>query len=99
MSDFYVKQGYANTGFLIGMSNWVLAANAHMNPWVLVEARCQNFSPVPEGTRILGETAIVDLFQKKGHEFVDAEINLFDVDMGTCCTSIWLRAIYRMRGL
>lgn len=99
MSDIYAKQGYANAGFLIGMSNWVLAANAHMNPWVLVEARCQNFSPVRKGTKVLGEMAIVDLFERKGHEFVDAEINLFDADKGICLTAIELRAIYRLRGL
>ena len=99
MSSFFVDLGYANAGFLIGMSNWVVSANAHMNPWVLVEVKCQNFSSVPKGTKLLGEMAIVDLFEKKGHEFVDAEINLFDVDLGTCCSSIWLRAIYQMRGL
>ena len=99
MSSFYTDLGYANAGFLIGMSNWVVSANVHMNPWVLVEAKCQNFSSVSQGTKLLGEMAIVDLFEKKGHEFFDAEINLFDVDLGTCFSSIWLRAIYQMRGL
>ena len=99
MSDLFADQGYANVGFLIGMSNWILAANAHMNPWVLVEAKCQNFSPVASGTKMIGEMSVVDLFEKKGHQFVDAEINLFDADQSICLTAIELRAIYRLRGL
>jgi len=99
MSDLFAVQGYANVGFLIGMSNWILATNAHMNPWVLVEAKCQNFSPVASGTKIIGEMSVVDLFEKKGHQFVDAEINLFDADESICLIAIELRAIYRLRGL
>ncbi|MEM7018006.1 MAG: hypothetical protein AAF512_11800 [Pseudomonadota bacterium] len=99
MADLFANQGYANPSFIFGMTNWLLAANIHMNPWVLVETSSQNFTPIPKGAKVLGETAIVGLFEKKGHEFVDADINLFDADQGTCFSAVHLRAIYRLRGM
>ena len=94
----FADGAYANPSFIIGMSNWVLAANAHMYPWVLVETRSQNFAPIADGSRVLGEMTIVDLFNRKGHEFVDADFNLFDAERGACFSTVQLRAIYRLRG-
>ena len=91
--------GYANMGFLLGASNWVLAANAYMNPWVHLETRSQNYRAVPLGTSIITEVAIVDFFEKKGHEFVDADVALYDEADDACLATISLRAIYRLRGL
>jgi hypothetical protein len=42
---------------------------------------------------------ITDLFNKQGHEFVDARVNLFDLSDDKCLCSIDLRAIYKLRGL
>ncbi len=91
--------GYANMGFLLGTSNWVLAANAYMNPWVHLETRSQNYRAVPLGTRIITEVAVAGTFEKKGHEFVDAEVALYDESDDACLATISLRAIYRLRGL
>ena len=91
--------GYANMGFLLGASNWVLAANAYMNPWVHLETRSQNYRAVPLGSSIITEVAIVDFFEKKGHEFVDADVALYDEADDACLATISLRAIYRLRGL
>ncbi len=84
---------------MLGVSNWVLAANASMNPWVHMETTSRNFSVIPQGTKVTGEMEITDLFDKKGHEFVDARVNVFEAESGTCCSSIELRAIYKLRGL
>lgn len=99
MAPVFAEAGYANPSFVLGVSNWVLASNAYMNPWVHMETRSQNFAPIPAGTKVLGEMAITDIFNRKGHEFVDATINLFDFDADTCFASIDLRAIYKLRGL
>ena len=93
----FAEEGYANPSFVLGVSNWVLASNALMNPWVHMETRSQNFAAIPGGARVLGEMEITDLFNRKGHEFVDATINLFDFDADTCFASVNLRAIYRLR--
>ena len=95
-SPFY-REKFANPAFLIGMSNFVFASNAQMNPWILVEAHCQNFKALPEDSKVLGEMEILDLFNRRGHEFADSRINLFDADSEGCFSTIRLRAIYKVR--
>jgi hypothetical protein len=97
--QFGDKAGFANPSFVLGVSNWVLAGNAQMNPWVHMETRSQNYAAIPPGSVILAEMSMVDLFSKKGHEFVDVEVNLFDESTRQCYAAIQLRAIYRLRGL
>jgi hypothetical protein len=92
-------QGYANMGYLLGCSNWILASNAHMNPWVHLETTSRNFRAVPPDTTIIAEMEVADFYEKKGHEFVDAVINLFDEANDAPLCSIDLRAIYRLRGM
>ena len=89
---------YANMSFILALSNFCADGNAHMNPWVHLETRSQNFKAIGPGTDIIAETAVVDLFAKKGHEFFDAEVNLFDAADDSCLTTIWLRAIYHLAG-
>lgn len=90
--------GYANPSFILGMSNWVFAANAYMNPWIHLETRSQNFAAIPDGAELLVEMSIEDLFEKKGHEFADASVNVFDAVTRNCHAAIRLRAIYLLRG-
>jgi hypothetical protein len=99
MAETYSRGEYANPSFVLGISNWVLASNAAMNPWVHMETTSRNFAPIPQGTTLVGEMEVKDLFDKKGHEFVDALINIFDVESSQCFASIELRAIYKLRGL
>lgn len=93
------KGGYANMSFLLGTSNWILASNAHMNPWVHLETTSQNFRAVPRDTVIVTEMSVTDFYEKKGHEFVDVDVNLFDEATDDCLCSIELRAIYKLRGI
>ena len=97
MASPFFKENFANPAFLIGMSNYVFASNAQMNPWILVEANCQNFQAMPEGSKVLGEMEILELFNRRGHEFADSRINLFDADSESCFSTIRLRAIYKVR--
>ncbi len=90
--------GYANMNFLLGCTNWVLSANAHMNPWMHLETRSQNYREVSYDTDLITEVSIEGLFEKKGHEFVDAQVNLFDEANDECVCAIEFRAIYKIRG-
>lgn len=92
-------EGYANMAFLLGISNWVLSSNAHMNPWVHLETKSQSYAAVPPDTSIVAEMTVMDFYEKKGHEFVDVDVNLFDEKDDRCLMTISLRAIYRLRGL
>ena len=53
---------------------------------------------VPMGTNLISEMEINRVFEKKGHEFVDVNVNLFDENDGSCMMSINLVAIYKLRG-
>ena len=90
-------EGYANPSFLLGCANYHFAAIAHMNPWIHMETRSRNFAPVPLDTELLSELTIVDLFERKGHQFADCRVNLFRRDDSTCVCSIEQRAIYQVR--
>ncbi len=90
--------GFANMSFLLGCSNWILASNAYMNPWVHLETRSQNFSPVPRNTHVIAEMQVLDYFEKKGHQFIDVDVDLYDERSGTCYMTTMLRAIFRLRG-
>lgn len=98
MAGVFHQERFANPSYVLGLSNWALSSNIYMNPWVHLETSWQNHAAIAMGTTIVAETAIADLFEKKGHEFVDADINLFNQADESCVATIRLRAIYQLRG-
>ncbi len=91
------QSGVAHGAFLLGITNWVLAGNAYMNPWVHLETSSQFIRPVSYGTELIAECEVQDLFAKKGHDFVDVVVNIFEMTSKLPVMSGRLRAIYRMR--
>jgi hypothetical protein len=91
------SHGYANPAYLLGVANRHFAAVARMSPWVHLETRSRNFQALPLNTELISEMRIVDLFNKKGHEFADCTFNLFRKDTQEALCSIEQRAIYQMR--
>ena len=89
--------GYANPAFVLGMTNWALAANVRMSPWLHLQTEHQNHAAIPPGSELVVEQRVADLFEKKGHEFVDVDLAAFHLD-GRAVMSARLRAIYRLRG-
>jgi len=92
------KDGFANLCFLLGCSNWILASNAYMNPWIHLQTKSHNFRAVPMGTSLIAEMQVKDCYDKKGHEFIDVDVNLFDERDEECIMMINLLAIYKVRG-
>lgn len=92
------KEGFANLCFLLGCSNWILASNAYMNPWIHLQTKSHNFRAVPMGTSLITEMQVKDCYDKKGHEFIDVDVNLFDERDEECIMMINLLAIYKVRG-
>ena len=81
-------------------SNWVLAGNAFMNPWVHLQTVSQNYRAVNLNSTLIAQMEINKIFEKKGHEFIDVVVGLFDrilVDEA-CVMTINLTAIYKLRG-
>ena len=93
----FANQGLANGAFLLGTTNWVLSSNTYMNPWVHVQTDSQYFSPVADGDELIVECAVKDLFEKKGHEFVDAQVDVYRKADDVAVMSAVLRAIYKLR--
>mgnify|MGYP006113437543 FL=1 len=90
--------GYSNLSFLLGCSNWILAGNAFMNPWVHLQTISQNYRAVRLNSYLIAQMEINKIYEKKGHEFVDVFVNLFDQQDEMCVMTINLTAIYKLRG-
>ena len=90
--------GYANLSFLLGCSNWILAGNAFMNPWVHLQTISQNYRAVSLNSALIAQMEINKIYEKKGHEFIDVLVGLFDQQDETCVMTINLTAIYKLRG-
>ncbi len=89
--------GYANAAYMLSLTNWVLAGNTYMNPWVHVQTESQFFAPVPAGSDLIVECAVKDLFERKGHEFVDVKVDAYIRDTDQAVMTADLRAIYKLR--
>ena len=92
------KKGFSNLSFLLGCSNWILASNAYMNPWIHLQTTSQNYQALPYDSSVIAEIQINKVFEKKGHKFVDVEVNLFKKEDESCVMNINLLSIYKVRG-
>ncbi|MGE0621845.1 MAG: hypothetical protein AB7I04_21855 [Pseudomonadales bacterium] len=90
-------RGLANGGFLLGLTNWALASNTYMNPWVHVQTDSQFYAVVEPDTDLVVECAVADLFERKGHQFVDAKVDAYVRETSQPVMAATLRAIYRLR--
>lgn len=89
------RAGLANPAFVLGLANWVLARNVHLDAWIHAQSDARNFAEVPLGSEVVVEARITDLFARGGHEFVDLDVAAF-VDDRALMTAQH-RAIYRLR--
>jgi len=97
MAPVFRETGLANPAFVLGLSNWVLGRNVRMDAWLHLETHSQHFRAIEPDTELLVEAAIADLFEKKGHEFVDVDVAVFGARDDAAYASVRLRAIYRLR--
>ena len=97
MPSIFRDEQLANPAFVLGLTNWVLGRNVKMSPWLHLQTDSQNYAAIPADTDLVVEAAIVDLFEKKGHEFVDLDVAVFASADETAVASARLRAIYKMR--
>lgn len=87
--------GYANVAFLLGLTNWSLAANVRLGPWIHLETEARYLAPARLGETLAAEGTVVDLFERKGHRFCDIDVSAFSGDRAVMRAR--LRAIYRLR--
>ncbi len=97
MAASFSKRGYANPAFVLGLTNWALAGNVRMSPWLHLQTDSQNYRPIAANTELVVESTIARLFEKKGHEFIDVDMSIFDRADEAPVASVRLRAIYKLR--
>ena len=97
MAPVFRDENLANPAFILGLTNWVLGRNVKMSPWLHLQTDSQNHRAVMPGTALVVEAAISDLFEKKGHEFVDVTVGVFQESDNEAVANIRLRAIYKLR--
>ena len=69
-----------------------------MNPWVHLQTVSQNYRAVGLNSSLVAQMEINEIYEKKGHEFIDVFVNLFDQQDEMCVMTINLIAIYKLRG-
>ena len=90
---------YAPLGFVLGLTNWALASNIELSPWLHLQTDSQCFAAIEFGTELIVESAIVDLFEKKGHHFCDVDVAAYFAADDAPVMRTRLRAIYQLRDI
>ena len=90
------KQGFAHPGVMLGLANLVLSSNVDLGPWIHAQSEVRHCAPVPLGSTLLVEAVITDLFERRGHEFVDLDVAAF-IDPDRPALTASHRAIYKLR--
>ena len=87
----------AHPGLYLDLANRALSRNVRVSPWIHVESQGRHLGIAKVGDRLEMRGKVKQLFEKKGHEFV--ELDLLLVANGTRpIASIRHVAIYHLRG-
>lgn len=78
---------------LLRFSNEILMRNFQLGPWIHVGSELINWSAARSGDAISARGRIVDRFDRKGHEFLVADVML--LSGGTLLQTVRHTAIYR----
>jgi len=100
MAPIHRDAGLAHPAFILGLTNWLLGRNVKMDAWLHLETHSQHFRAIAPDTEVWVEAEIADLFEKKGHEFVDLDVAIFAEPNGpdeAAVAQVRLRAIYQLR--
>jgi acyl dehydratase len=73
-APLYEQEGVAHPGWLIAMANYALSSTVRLGPWIHVETNTTHFSAVRDGERVSVRGRVADVFEKKGHKFVDLDL-------------------------
>jgi hypothetical protein len=86
----------AHPGIHLDLSNRALDRNVRMSPWIHVGSHGRHWSAARVGERLEMRGRVERLFEKKGHEFVEADL-LLVADGSRPVASIRHTAIYLLR--
>lgn len=81
---------------ILQLSNDILIQNFRLGPWLHVSSELRNWSAAKPGDQISVRGRILDRFDRKGHEFVVADVMLI-ADHRRLLQAVRHTAIYRLR--
>ena len=88
----------AHPGLYLAEANRALTRNVVVSPWIHVESEGRHLGLLRVGERLETRARVAELFEKKGHEFVELDLLLL-ADGARPVAQIRHRAIYRLRGV
>ena len=88
--------GHAGFAFLLGLTDWAIARNVRLGPWLHLQTWSHQLAPVPFGSELIVQPKVVDLFERKGHQFVDIDVAAFDAAKQPVLAAR-MRCIYELR--
>ena len=86
------EERIAHPGWLLRQANYVLSASVRLPPWIHVSSDARHLRAVRDGQRLEIRGRVTDLFERKGHRFVELDVvYLADGDpaMHVVHTAIW----------
>lgn len=86
----------AHPGWLMRRANSVLVENVRMGPWMHVSSDVTHLGLLHDGERLETRAVVTDLFERKGHRFVDLDV-LMLANVSRPVMRVAHRAIYAIR--
>ncbi|MDF1722669.1 MAG: hypothetical protein P1U65_18510 [Minwuia sp.] len=93
---FYPENGIVHPGFLLRRANTILRDTVKLGPWIHVGSTIQFHGAMKVGQALETRGRVADLFDRKGHGFVDLDI-LMLTDGEQPVASVRHTAIYEPR--
>jgi MaoC like domain len=70
----YDERRLVHPGALIRTANEVLARTVRLGPWIHVSSTATNLGTVSDGETVTTRGRVVDLYERKGHRFVELDV-------------------------
>ena len=86
----------AHPGWLMRRANTVLVEQVRLGPWIHVSSEVTHFGLLHDGDRLETRAVVTDLFERKGHRFVDLDVLLI-ANADRPVMRVAHRAIYEVR--
>jgi hypothetical protein len=87
---------FAGFAFLLGLTDWAIGRNVKLGPWLHLQTWSHQLAEVPFGSELVVQPKVVELFERKGHKFVDIDMAAFDTAQ-TAVLAARMRCIYELR--
>lgn len=93
------RDGVTHPAWLLRQANLIVDRNFVLGPWIHVASSLRNHARVHNGETLEVRAQVLDLYERKGHEYADLDVVLLiDGDPARLAMRVRHRAIYRMAG-